>query len=181
MSFQGFLYAVNCVGPRTLSVTFWIGRLPKSIPSQKVFEWVGFLWLIHLDRLINYSYSFEKQPATRIFKNKNCCFPKQGNVSHHTKKNLTMTHKKLYLKRTWPIHQFLRSILWRVFAAVKASFAFIKNRCRSSRRQMFFNIGVIKNFAMFTQKHLCWSLFLIKMQAFRCFPVNIAKLLRAAF
>ena len=99
MSFQGFLYAVNCVGPRTLSVTFWIGRLPKSIPSQKVFEWVGFLWLIHLDRLINYSYSFEKQPATRIFKNKNCCFPKQGNVSHHTKKNLTITHKKSLLKK----------------------------------------------------------------------------------
>ena len=67
------------------------------------------------------------------------------------------------------------------FAAAKASLVFIKNRCRSSRSQMFFKIGVLKNFAMFTGKHLCWSLFLIKMQAFRCFPVNIAKLLRAAF
>ena len=52
--------------------------------------------------------------------------------------------------------------------------------------QTFFKIGVLKNFAIFTGKHLCWSLFLIlffktKRKAFRCFPVNIAKLLRAAF
>ena len=33
---------------------------------------------------------------------------------------------------------------------------------RSSRLQMFFKIGVLKNFAIFTgkRKHLCWSLFL---------------------
>ena len=67
------------------------------------------------------------------------------------------------------------------FAAAKASLVFIKNRCRSSRSQMFFKIGVLKKFAMFTGKHLCWSLFLIKLQAFRCFSVNIAKLLRAVF
>ena len=67
------------------------------------------------------------------------------------------------------------------FAAAKASLVFIKNRCRSSRSQMFFKIGVLKKFAMFTGKHLCWSLFLIKLQAFRCFPVNITKLLRAGF
>ena len=27
-----------------------------------------------------------------------------------------------------------------------------------SRSQMFFKIGVLKNFAMFTGKHLCWPL-----------------------
>ena len=32
----------------------------------------------------------------------------------------------------------------------------------SSRPQMFFKIEVLKNFANFTGKHLCWSLFLIK-------------------
>ena len=32
---------------------------------------------------------------------------------------------------------------------------------------MFFKIGSIKNFAIFTGKHLCWGLFLIKFQAFR--------------
>ena len=35
---------------------------------------------------------------------------------------------------------------------------------RSSRWQMFFKIGVLKNFAIFTEKHLCWSLFLIMLQ-----------------
>ena len=32
---------------------------------------------------------------------------------------------------------------------------------------MFFNIVLLKNFAIFTGKQLCWSLFLIKLQAFR--------------
>ena len=34
----------------------------------------------------------------------------------------------------------------------------------SSLSQMFFKIGVLKNFVNFTGKHLCWSLFLIKLQ-----------------
>ena len=47
---------------------------------------------------------------------------------------------------------------------------------------MFFKIGALKNFEIFTGKHFCWwSLFLIKLQAFRCFPVNIAEFLSAAF
>ena len=40
---------------------------------------------------------------------------------------------------------------------------------------MFFKIGVFKNFAIFTGKHLCWSLFLI------CCPVNVTKFLRTSF
>ena len=36
-----------------------------------------------------------------------------------------------------------------------------------SRSQMFFIIGVIKNFAIFIGKHLCWNLFLIKLLAER--------------
>ena len=34
---------------------------------------------------------------------------------------------------------------------------------RSSHSQMFFEIGVLENSAIFTGKHLCWSLFLIKL------------------
>ena len=58
---------------------------------------------------------------------------------------------------------------------------------RSSRSQMFLRIGVLKNFANFTGKHLRWSLFLIKLQSCsfikkrlqrKCFPVKFAKLLR---
>ena len=137
--------------------------------------------MIHLDRLINYSHSFEKQPAARLFKNINCCFPEQGNVSRRTKKNMAITHKKSLLIKNLTYSLIFKVYFMKSFAAAKASSAFIKNRCRSSRSQMFFKIGVVKNFAMFTRKHLCWSLFLIKMQAFGCFPVNIAKLLSAAF
>ena len=45
---------------------------------------------------------------------------------------------------------------------------------------MFFEIGVLKNFAIFSGKHLCWSVFLIKLQACN-FPVNTANFVRTAF
>ena len=38
---------------------------------------------------------------------------------------------------------------------------------RTNRPQMFFKIGAFKNLAVFTGKHQCWSLFLIKLQVFR--------------
>ena len=51
---------------------------------------------------------------------------------------------------------------------------------------MFFKIGSIKNSAIFTGKHLCWGLFLIKLQTptqtpTEVFPVDIAKFLRIVF
>ena len=63
----------------------------------------------------------------------------------------------------------------------------------NSRSQMFSKTSVFKNFAIFTIKKLCWSLFLIKFQDLRptflfkkrlqrwCFSVNIAKFLRTTF
>ena len=36
----------------------------------------------------------------------------------------------------------------------------------------FFQVGALKNFANFTRKHLYWSLFLIKLQAFRLYPCD---------
>ena len=47
--------------------------------------------------------------------------------------------------------------------------------------------NVLKNFVIFTGKHLCWSLFLIKLQVCKfiekrlrrqCFPLHVRKLLR---
>ena len=38
---------------------------------------------------------------------------------------------------------------------------------RSSRSQVFYKIGLLKVFGIFTGKHLCWSLFLVKLLAFR--------------
>ena len=43
-------------------------------------------------------------------------------------------------------------------------------------KQMFFKLGVPKNVLIFRGKDLCWSLFLIKLQACN-FPVNIVKFL----
>ena len=39
----------------------------------------------------------------------------------------------------------------------------------SSRSQIFFKIGVLKNLWIFTEKHLCRSLFLLRLP-YRCFP-----------
>ena len=44
---------------------------------------------------------------------------------------------------------------------------------RSSHSPMFLKIGVLKKFAIFTGKHLCWSLFSIKLLCFR--PVTLFK------
>ena len=42
---------------------------------------------------------------------------------------------------------------------------FLQNTSISSRLRMFFQIGVLKSFTNFTGMHLCWSLFLKKLQA----------------
>ena len=47
------------------------------------------------------------------------------------------------------------------------------NIITSCRSQMFFKLDVFKNFRNFTGKHLCWSLFLIKSEAFR--PATLLK------
>ena len=36
---------------------------------------------------------------------------------------------------------------------------------RNNRSQMFFKVSVLNNFATFIGKHLCWSLFKVKLQA----------------
>ena len=56
---------------------------------------------------------------------------------------------------------------------------------RSSHAEVFCKKGVLKNFANFTVKHLCWRLFFNKVKKriskHRCFPVSFAKLLRTPF
>ena len=47
------------------------------------------------------------------------------------------------------------------------------NKVQSSRSQMSCKIDVFKNFAVITGKHLCWSLFVIKLPA--CKPANLLK------
>ena len=59
--------------------------------------------------------------------------------------NLLINYLHLVIQK-----QLLTSVLW-------------KNCSRSSCSQMFLEIGVLKSFAIFTGKHLCWSL-LINLQ-----------------
>ena len=55
---------------------------------------------------------------------------------------------------------------------------------KKQQTEVLYKKGVIKIFAIFTGKHLCWSLFLLKCNFIkkrlehRCFPVNITKFLR---
>ena len=42
----------------------------------------------------------------------------------------------------------------RIFTAAKASFVFIKKRCKSSHCETFFKIGVLKNFCNIHRKTL---------------------------
>ena len=80
----------------------------------------------------------------------------------------------MLLYRKWCLYESQRKTLWLSFV-------------RSCRSQMFFKIDALKNFANFTVKNLCWSLYLIKLQPkglqlqHRCFPVKFHKFLRAPF
>ena len=40
---------------------------------------------------------------------------------------------------------------------------------------MFFKVGALENVAIFTEKHLCRSIFFNKVAGLRAFSVNIAK------
>ena len=54
------------------------------------------------------------------------------------------------LKKDFTYSSILKTYFMKIFAAAKASLVFIKNRSRSSCSQMFFEAGVLKNFAIFT-------------------------------
>ena len=66
-------------------------------------------------------------------------------------------------KNLWP-QKFVQNQL----PFPRSNFTFLfSDFYRSNRSQMLFKIGVSRNFAKFTGKRLCWSLFLIKLQVRR--------------
>ena len=87
------------------------------------------------------------------------------------------------VKGFWTLASFAKSFIVDVLPGPK----YLSIQCPEAAalkavQQMFFKKGVLKNFTKFTEKHLCWILFFIKLQfQHRCFPVNVAKLLRTAF
>ena len=123
--FSRFSPAVNCIGPRTLSVKSWIGRLPKSIQSQKVFKWVRFLWLIHLDRL----FHLRSRKPLGSWKIKTVASLSREMWAITPKKNLTITNKKSLLKKNLTYSSIFKAYFMKSFAAAKGSLVFIKSRC----------------------------------------------------
>ena len=83
------------------------------------------------------------------------------------KKNLYMKAKKNLSKEKW---KYFVDFTCKMFENYLVELRLVRHsimvqkqfRCRS---QMFLKIGVLKNFTNLTGKQLCWSLFLIKSQA----------------
>ena len=70
----------------------------------------------------------------------------------------------IYLERSYSIGTILHIKVCKIFFVQclgKSAIILIRKRVkyRSSRSQMFFKIGLLKNFAIFKGKHLCWNLF----------------------
>ena len=93
-------------------------------------------------------------------------------------KSLLLTLKNVINLKTIIYGNIAAPYIWRKVFWDKSLICFI---FRSILSQMFFKIGVLKNLANFTEKHLYWSLFLRKFikrrLQWRCFPVKFTMLL----
>ena len=87
-----------------------------------------------------------------------------------------------------------RETVFHTFSVLDAIKVFVTaSKLRNSHRRCSVIKDVLRNFAKFTRKHLCQSLFFNKVADlrpatllkkrlwYRCFPVNFAKLLRTPF
>ena len=52
---------------------------------------------------------------------------------------------------------------------------------RSSHSKLFFKTGVLKHFAIFTGKHLCWSLFIINETPTHVFSCEYYEIFKSSF
>ena len=69
----------------------------------------------------------------------------------------------IFLKHLWLIPNILKWQDCKIFTKLVPS----QTLLRSSHRKCSVKKGVFKNLRKFTGKHLCWSLFLIKLRVFR--------------
>ena len=109
-------------------------------------------------------------------------------------------NQKLGNKKTWnkfsAISNFSEFSICLFFIFQKFFFSILKYRkshSQNGHRRCCIKKAVLKNFAIFRGKHLCWSLYFNKVSGLRpatslkkrlrhrCFPANIAKFLRTAF
>ena len=103
---------------------------------------------------------------------------------------LAMYNKVPWLHFSYMDHWFITKKLTFLTPDTHTSVCVLGDKKRSSRPKMFCKKGVFRNFAKFTGKHLCQSLFLNKVAGLslfkkrlwhRCFLVNFAKFLRNLF
>ena len=121
MSFQGLRFAVNCIGPKPLSLTSLISQTAKMKSITEIFEWVGFLRLIHLDRRINWSYNHfgNSKPLVSL---------KIKAIASLISKTWAITPKNLF-KRNLSYSSFFKAYFMKIFAAGSIS-------CFYCRKQM---------------------------------------------
>ena len=98
----------------------------------------------------------------------------------------------LFLRQLF-ITVFVRNFDLAIFITCMSKFDIQSTNDRNSRPEVFCKKVVLRNFAKFTGKHLCQSLFFNKVAGLksptllkkrlwhRCFPVNFAKFLRTPF
>ena len=119
------------------------------------------------------SCSLQKQSFVDILKNmcslKFCKFHRKTPVQESIFNNVACLRPATFLKRdsytgvsSKICEIFNNTFFYRTPPAANFIFSRISNRYRSSCPQVFFKRGVLQNFPIFTVKHLCWSLFLLK-------------------
>ena len=102
------------------------------------------------------------------------CSVKKGVLRNFTGNVAGLRPGTLFKKRVWrrcfPMNfakflrkSFLQNTSGQLLLKINDSKQRNQAKIRSSRSKMFFKISVLENFAIFTGKHLCWSLFLIKL------------------
>ena len=111
-----------------------------------------------------------------MFKVSNKKFEFQFLLSHLDQKHQDRTRGTVSRKVAFLLKY---SQQWKKYCELGLNFIF--ESVQKQPTEVFYKKGVLKNFAIFTGKHLFWSFFLIKLQGFTqvFFTVNIAKFLRA--
>ena len=104
------------------------------------------------------------------------------------KKNCRPRPRSILLKRS-PLQIFYQKFIRTAILSksLRAGVAVYLEDLQKQPPQVFYKKAVLKNFALFTGKNLCWSLILLKtfrptilLIRYRCFPVNISKFLRTS-
>ena len=140
---QPLQFRVHCWFSAAIANLWWAFRWKKKLKKLKKWNWGDLLLKIGKQTFVYlFMLALEKTCSKFNTDSEYICF-QQENIS---------THRNIHEKRRTSI--------------CLCRYLHIKH-CRSSRSQMFFKTDVLKNFAIFKGKHLCRSLFLIKLQTCR--------------